>query len=123
MFHKKTLKNSCFIPTFCYNTAMKKEIRKTVKQTLQMENSFGVIRKEEDVEIEFIARLPKNHYGSFEMFDKKTGGENWYAEGGLWFAGNELTHYDGVFSLSDVILNILKEHGYDVKEMKNTLAN
>jgi|11BtaG_2_1085332.scaffolds.fasta_scaffold91496_2 hypothetical protein len=102
---------------------MKKEIRKTVKQTLQMENSFGVIRKEEDVEIEFIVRLPKNHYGSFEMFDKETGGENWYAEGGLWFTGNELTDYDGVFSLSDVILNILKEHGYDVKEMKNTLAN
>ena len=101
---------------------MKKEIRKTVKQTLQSENSFGVVRKEKDVEMEFIVRLPyQSHYGSF-MFDTETGGDNWYAEGGMWFTGNELTDYDGVFSLSKVILDILEENGYDVKEVKKNIA-
>jgi len=40
----------------------------------------------------------------------------------MWFTGNELTDYDGVFSLSKVILDILKENGYDVKEMEDILA-
>jgi len=102
---------------------MKKEIRKTVKQTLVMENSFGTIRKEDDVEMEFIVRLPEDNYGSFEMFDTETSGENWYAEGGMWFTGNELTDYDGVFSLSKVILDILEENGYDVKEIRKNIAN
>jgi len=102
---------------------MKKEIRKTVKQTLFAENSFGIIREEKDVEMEFIVRLPEDNYGSFEFYDTKTSGENWYAEGGLWFKDNELTDYDGVFSLSKVILDILEENGYDVKEIRKNIAN
>lgn len=101
---------------------MKTEITKTRLQSLQMENSFGVLRKETDVEIKFVVRLPKNHYGSFEMYDVKTGGDNWYAEGGLWFTNNKLTDYDGVFALSDVILDILEEQGYDTSEMKSELT-
>ena len=97
---------------------MKKEIRKTSKQTLFAENSFGIIREEKDVEMEFIVRLPSNHYGSFEMFDTETGGDNWYAEGGLWFSENTLTDYDGVFALSHVIVEMLEENGYNADYAK-----
>ena len=103
------------------NKNMKKEIRKTVKQSLVMENSFGIVRRQDDVEVEFIVRLPSNHYGSFEILDKDTGGEDWYAEGGLWFKGNELTDYDGVFCLSDVIMDILEDNGFDVEDMKQLI--
>jgi len=100
---------------------MKKEITKTVKQNLVMENSFGVVRKQEDVEVKFIVRLPSNHYGSFEIYDEETGGDEWYAEGGLWFKGKTLTDYDGVFALSPVIVEILEENGFDLTEMKELL--
>lgn len=83
-----------------------------------MENSFGIVRKADDVEMEITVRLPSNHYASFEMYDTETGGDEWYAEGGLWFTENTLTDYDGVFALSPVVLQILEENGYDVEEMK-----
>jgi len=97
---------------------MKTEITKIEKIGLVMENSFGIIRKQDDVEVTFIVRLPANHYGSFELFDNETGGEDWYAEGGLWFKDKTLTDYDGVFALSPVILDILQENGFDVEEMR-----
>lgn len=97
---------------------MKKEITKVVKETLVMENSFGIVRKEKDVEVTYIVRLPKHHYGSFEIYDNETGGENWYAEGGLWFKDKTLTDYDGVFALLPTVIEILEENGFDLEDMK-----
>ena len=47
------------------------------------------------------------------MYDEETGGNEWYAEGGLWFDNKELTDYDGVFELPQPVINKLKELGYD----------
>jgi hypothetical protein len=33
---------------------------------------------------------------------------------GLWFEGNELTDYDGVFSLPEQLINFLIEKGYNM---------
>jgi len=42
--------------------------------------------------------------GGFEIYDIETGGNDYYAEGGLWFnAYGELVDYDGVFSLDSRI--------------------
>ena len=49
--------------------------------------------------------------GWFEMYDEESQGEEYYAEGGLWFDGNNLTDYDGVFSLDENIVKCLKEWG------------
>ena len=37
-----------------------------------------------------------------------------YEEIGLWFTGNELVDYDGVFSLPVELINYLMQQGYDM---------
>jgi len=95
-----------------------KVVKEVVKEDLVMENSFGIIRKEKDVEVTYNVTLPRDGYGSFEIFDNASGGESWYAEGGLWFRDKELTDYDGVFALLPTIIAILEEHSYDCEYAK-----
>lgn len=57
--------------------------------------------------------------GWFEYSDIKTGGDNIYAEGGLWFDGHELVDYDGVYELPVEILDKLESLSYDVSEMRD----
>lgn len=86
------------------------------KENLAMENSFGIIYKDNDVEIEVSVHVnDSDQYGSFELYDIDTGGDRYYAEGGLWFEGTKLVDYDGVFSLTDSVVNQLKEWGYDTE--------
>jgi hypothetical protein len=90
----------------------------TAKQSLSLETSFGRIKAEDDVELEgTIGYRAEDDYGWFEFYDVESGGEEWYAEGGLWFEGNELTDYDGVFSLPPFIFKYLKSKGFNVDEM------
>jgi hypothetical protein len=94
-------------------------ITKITNENLALENSFGTIRRENGVEMNITVRLqPNKNYGSFEMYDEETGGDEWYAEGGLWFEGKELVEYDGVFSLSRSVIQILEENGYDASYAK-----
>ena len=51
--------------------------------------------------------------GWFEMYDEESGGEDYYAEGGLWFDGKELNDYDGVFELDENVVKCLKDWGAD----------
>ena len=79
------------------------------------ETSYGVIEKEDDVIINVsVGYRAEDNYGWFEFYDEKSGGEQWYAEGGLWFGGLDLTDYDGVFSLPSFIMSYLKKKGFDV---------
>jgi hypothetical protein len=52
---------------------------------------------------------PTTEYGYFENQD--TGGE-----GGLWFDGNELIDYDGVYELPKAVYSALKGAGYILGE-------
>jgi hypothetical protein len=97
---------------------MSNKITQLVREDLVMENSFGIIRKEKNVEVTYNVTLPRDGYGSFEIFDNASGGENWYAEGGLWFKDKELTDYDGVFALLPTIIAILEGNGYDCEYAK-----
>lgn len=95
------------------------KIETTTTENLTLENSFGAVRQENGVEMNYTVRLqPNKNYGSFEMYDEKTGGSEWYAEGGLWFEGKELVEYEGVFELSQSIIEILEENGYDASYAK-----
>lgn len=85
---------------------------------LQLQNSFGIIAEQDGVEIEINVRQKKKDYASFEFYDTDTGGDEWYAEGGLWFEGKELVDYDGVFALPAEIINILEKAGYDCSYAK-----
>ena len=91
----------------------------TEKTGLYSETSAGVERSEKEIEVKFTVGVSDEAgYGYFEFYDLKTGGEEWYADGGLWFTGKKLTDYDGVFSLCNQVKNKLKEWGYDISDME-----
>ena len=64
---------------------MKKTIKFEATQGLTMASSYGVTRKEDNVKLEVIVSIRDESRGSFELYDIESGGENWYAEGGLCF--------------------------------------
>ena len=85
---------------------------------LSLENSFGTIQRQRNVEIYFTIGIHEGHNtGWFEFYDTETEGEHWYAEGMLWFDGIKLVDYDGVFDLPHEILTKLNELGFDTKEI------
>ncbi len=96
---------------------IKKETFQTV-QSLSLENSFGTIKAEDNITLEVTVGISSDDYGWFELYDIESGGEDWYAEGGLWIRDKVITDYDGVFSLSPVITEKLKEWGYDTSEVE-----
>lgn len=97
---------------------MKRKETFTTTQSLVLENSFGIIDSEDNVVLEVTVGINDDEYGWFEMYDVESGGEDWYAEGGLWIEDNIITGYDGVFSLPEPVINKLKEWGYDVSEVE-----
>lgn len=96
---------------------MKKQETFPAIQTISLENSFGTL-KTANVELEITVGINSEDYGWFELYDVETGGDEWYAEGGLWIENNVITDYDGVFSLPIAVINKLKEWGYDVSEIE-----
>jgi len=91
-----------------------KEYSVTREVDLYEENSYGITREKNAVKTKFTVCIKADDYGWFEI----DGGNDWYAEGGLWFEGKTLTDYDGVFNLSDVIIGLLEEKGFNCDEVK-----
>lgn len=88
-------------------------------ENISLSNSFGTIRASKNVKMEVtVGFIPEEQRGYFEMYDVATGGDTYYAEGALWFDGMTLTDYDGVFSLSEHVVNKLKEWGCEVAEFE-----
>jgi hypothetical protein len=80
--------------------------------------SYGIIDKQDGVELDVTLEMDfDEQYGWFEVYDVETGGDDWYASGGIWVKGNKVVDYDGVFSLSDFIISKLEEWGYDVSDL------
>ena len=83
------------------------------------ETSLSPIIEREKKTMEYHVGWDKGReHGWFEIYDEESGGEDYYAEGGLSFDGNKLYDYDGVFSLDDEVLKCLKEWGADVSEIE-----
>lgn len=95
---------------------MEKKIRFEAVESLTMANSFGTVKKEKDINLQVNITI-RNGRGGFEVYDIKTGGEDWYAEGGLWFKGKDLVDYDGVFSLPKSVESKLIELGYSLDNL------
>ena len=90
-------------------------------ENLQLENSFGVLKNEDNIKLQVTIGIKHDEYGYFEFYDIESGGEEWYAEGGLWFTNGELRDYDGVFCLPNFVLDKLEEMGVNVANMRETL--
>lgn len=85
-------------------------------ECLSLENSFGTIKQENNVELTVTVGINSDTYGWFEVYDTESGGEEWYAEGGLWFSDKELVDYDGVFCLPPSVIQKLRELGYNCED-------
>jgi hypothetical protein len=88
-------------------------------ESLSLDNSFGNIRKQKDVVLDVTIGINSETYGYFELYDIETGGEDWYAEGGIWIKDKVITDYDGVFALPTFITDKLKDMGFDVSEVED----
>lgn len=70
-----------------------------------------------DTEIQIWRDSKRGVSGCFEFYDLETGGEDTYAEGGLWFEEDQggliLSDYDGVYELPKFILQKLSDE-FDV---------
>ena len=95
-----------------------KQYNKTTTEHLTLENSFGIIRENAEVKLNCTVGIKDHTYGWFEVFDEETGGQDWHAEGGLWFDNWEVTDYDGVFSLPSGVIELLNEKGYNTEEVQ-----
>jgi hypothetical protein len=91
----------------------------TVESPVNMETSYGVIDSSEKETLHITVGVDSEaEYGFFEIYDEATQGDRFYGEGGLWFDGKELTDYDGVFELSQYVIDKLKEWGFDTSEIE-----
>lgn len=95
---------------------MIKEEKFTAVVNLSLENSFGTLKQQDDVEINIHLAIKDEEYGFFEFYAEDT--EEWYAEGMLEIVGNNIVGYDGVFALPEPIINKLKEWGYNTEEIE-----
>ena len=85
-------------------------------ENMSMEDSFGNLREGDDIKLKVtIGIVEVEETGWFILRDKQTGGDIWFAEGGLWFNGKELTEYDGVSELPKCITQKLIELGYQIR--------
>jgi hypothetical protein len=97
---------------------MKMQIEFIATESLSLENSFGTIKEQNDIELQVTIGINSVDYGWFEIYDTESGGDEWYAEGGIWFEGMKIVDYDGVFALPRCIIEKLKEMSYDVSEIE-----
>lgn len=95
---------------------MEQDITFEAVESLSLANSYGTIKKEKDINLHVSIKI-KNGKGGFEVYDTKTGGLDWYGEGGLWFKGKYLVDYDGVFSLPKCVESKLIELGYSLDNL------
>jgi hypothetical protein len=90
----------------------------TAYESLSLENSFVTIKEQKDIQLNVTIGIHDDESGWFELYDEESGGEEWYAEGGLELDGLSVTGYDGVFALPVCIINKLQEMGFDTTEIE-----
>lgn len=58
----------------------------------------------------------ETYYGSFEVYDIDDS-YGYHAEGGLWFVGNVLTDYDGVYELPKCVIKTLEQWNFNLEDI------
>ena len=90
-----------------------------VETPVRMETTYGVLDSSKMEKMEVTVGVDtKAKYGFFEIYDIESGGDRFYGEGGLWFDGNRLVDYDGVFEISSHVTKKLIEWGFDTSEVE-----
>jgi hypothetical protein len=87
----------------------------TFNSPINSETSYGSTPLADNVESVIEVVIDSDGTGNFE-WDVEELDE--YEVGGLWFDENELTDYDGVFSLPEQLITFLEEQGYNMEYAK-----
>ena len=58
----------------------------------------------------------KESYGSFEVYNIGDS-DGYYVEGGLWFEGDVLRDYDGVYELPECVKDTLTQWNFNLEEI------
>lgn len=94
----------------------------TVLPTVAMSTAYGTdLYRKKNVEMETQIDISPNYEygGCFESYDLETGGEDFYAAGGLEIENLKgkltLTGYDGVFDLPHYIVEAVREAGIEIE--------
>ncbi len=89
---------------------LKKQFNKTMYVGWESSMTPHIVR-EEKVMLYDVGWDKEEEYGWFEIYDEESGEDDYYVEGGLYFDGNTLVGYDGVFSLCDNVVECVKSMG------------
>ena len=84
--------------------------RTTQNKGNKMNLETTIIKPNKQININIKIDLIKQ-YGHFEIYSSNN---NYYSEGGLWFADGMLIDYDGVYELPQTIKTQLKKWGFEV---------
>ena len=87
----------------------------TFNSPINRETSYGSTPLADNVESEMEVVVNSDGKGWFDWYIEEL---DEYEEGGLWFEKNELTDYDGVFSLPEQLITFLEEQGYNMNYAK-----
>ena len=87
----------------------------TFNSPINRETSYGSTPLTDDAASEMEVVVNSNGKGWFDWYIEEL---DEYEEGGLWFDENELTDYDGVFSLPEQLITFLEEQGYNMNYAK-----
>lgn len=98
----------------------KSRVKRQIETVSFYETSIGAISKPKKVIMNVEVEV-EDDWGCFEIADEDTWGEQFYAEGELEIADGVLYGYDGIFSLPDYIIDILKELNINTKQIENDL--
>lgn len=92
---------------------------KTFKSELVKEYSSGAVEPLGEFESEMNLYIHEGgETGGIEWIYEDEEGYEDVVEIGLWFEGNKVTDYDGVFELPAQAIEMLKENGYDTDEVE-----
>ena len=88
-----------------------------IERNMGKMNSFGPVGERKTVMLQVSVKVnEETNYGCYELYDIESAGEQFYAEGGLWFKEKDLVDYDGIFALPDFIVEKLRDNGYTVSD-------
>jgi hypothetical protein len=87
----------------------------TFNSPINSETSYGSTPLADDAASEMEVVINSDGKGWFDWYIEEL---DEYEEGGLWFDENELTDYDGVFSLPEQLITFLEEQGYNMEYAK-----
>jgi len=89
-----------------------RKVNKEVKTYAFYENSFGMMGEPKEVVLSVSVWIDDEGAG-FEMYDVESGGDEFYGTGMLVIEDGVLYDYDGVFQLSQDVIDILNEMNID----------